>query len=92
MDYRVKLDNCDQVVSELNLAYWKNKGWQVVEEIQSQYVDTSQIEARVLELMQLKKEEQIELLKILGCEITTEIQRATSEERIKLILKLEKGN
>ena len=96
MDYRIKLDNCDMIVSEMNLHYYKSQGWKVVEEIQTQSVDTSKVtaqaQARVLELMKLKKEEQLELIKALGCEVTTDIARASEEDRIKLILKLEKGN
>ena len=96
MEYRLKRDNCDMIGQEVNVEYYKSKGWKVVEEIQKNTADTSKVEAqaqaRVLELMKLNKTEQLELIKALGCEVTTELARASEEDRLKLILKLEKGN
>ena len=85
------IDGVTIEVEEVHEQEYRTKGWKTYEEanaLQNVKELAEKQQKRVFELMAMKKEEQLALIQSLG---GTDDGRGTAEERIRLILELEKG-
>ena len=85
------IDGVTIEVEEAHVQEYKNRGWKTENEanaLQNAKELAEKQQKRVFELMGMKKEEQLALIEELG---GTDDGRGTAEERIKLIIELEKG-
>ncbi len=85
------IDGVSIEVEEAHIQEYRNRGWKNFDEanaLQNAKELAEKQQKRVFELMAMKKEEQLVLIENLG---GTADERSTVEERIRLILELEKG-
>lgn len=85
------IDGVSIEVEQAHVQEYKNRGWKTFDEanaLQSAKELAEKQQKRVFELMAMKKEEQLALIEKLG---GSDDGRGTAEERIRLIIELEKG-
>lgn len=91
MSVKMFIDGVSIEVEQAHVQEYVNRGWKTFDEanaLQNAKELAEKQQKRVFELMAMKKEEQLALIEKLG---GSDDGRGTAEERIRLIIELEKG-